>query len=789
MPLADIGGRTNDDAIKNRYKNNNYACNVIVVSNSIDIYNMSSAEELQRQIQLLQQQLLEQQNQSSSNATGHLTVVPAAPVFQPAPAVHVTSTVPPHHRPAAPVFQPAPAVHVTSAVPPLHRHHHQAHQVEPETDVTLLPRTVFLGVDLFNQKPENTDFSELVQLGRQDQTLTNVDEELDAYCQRGIQLLSKANKHLGGQIENIKNELIFNNFTKRAESFGAILDADTRSNPAHANVATNWFHNRAELGKWAKAFVHKMRFFTFFTDICLPMVLSVFYSAEKGLSATFIDVLVDKCLQYLGGEMDALVKLEEPSSRRKKHSLLQKIKELVNSKKRNDQLVMDILFSVFVGDGLIEQLGGSASIQYARQPNSVRLPPVEFRDENGQLRQCELIYLYLPNLPEGITTDEALRMMEEWDWHQELVASVPVPTPAPAAAARRQQIVHQGVHPVGPTGPVVVRAGHHAGLQPYEPVPTLAPAAAARRQQIVHQGVPPVGPTGPVVVRAGHHGGLEPYEPVPTLAPAAAARRQQIVVNQGVPPVGPAGPVVQAGHHGGLQPYEPVPTLAPAAAARCQQIVVNQGVPPVEQQPGDMAEVALQKYVEDLIDKDGSGSREAVFNPNTNPVRIDSTFDSTFDSESAEKRRQKKGELQRRTEASLAKKSNNDDNVKQRSNNIRSMGMSEDQPQEQKQEQQQQQQQQQENKGEKRNNDDVVEIKNTTTTKKKKHKAQPEQKVGTHLLLWCLTRFSQMLMQFTNTSRFTLFSKQQEQKWRQQQQQGMFVLFTFLLFEDLENTT
>jgi hypothetical protein len=317
--------------------------------------------------------------------------------------------------------------------------------------------------------------------------------------------------------------------------------------------------------------------------------------------------------------MDAVVKLEEPSNRRKKHSLLQKIKEIVNSKKRNDQLVMDILFSVFVGNGLIEQLGGSASIQYSRQPNSVPLPPVEYRDENGQLRRCELIYLFLPNLPEGISTDQALGRMKEWDWNQELVASVPVPT----------------------------------------------------------------------------------------LAPAAPARRQLIVVNQGVPPVGPAaGPVVQAGHHGGLQqPYEPVPTLAPAAPARRQQIVVNQGVPPVEQQPGyplDMDEVAMQKYVEELIDKEGSGSREAVFNPNTNPVRIDSTFDS----ESAEKRRQKKGELQRRTEASLAKKSNNDDNVKQRSNNIRSMGMSEDQPQEQ---EQKQQQQQQANKGEKRNNDDVVE--------------------------------------------------------------------------------
>jgi hypothetical protein len=222
--------------IKNRYKNNNYACNVIV-SNSIDIYNMSSVEELQRQIQRLQQQLFEQQNQdSSSNATGHLTGVPAAPVVQPAPAVHVTSTVPPHHN----------------------RHHHQAHQVEPETDIpqgdtinTLPSRTVFLGVDLFRLTPENTDYSKLVKLGRQDQTFTNVDEEPDAYRQHGIELLSEANRHLGDHIENMKNDLIFNNLCKRAESFGVTLNAKTRASPPHANVATSLFHDRAELEKWA----------------------------------------------------------------------------------------------------------------------------------------------------------------------------------------------------------------------------------------------------------------------------------------------------------------------------------------------------------------------------------------------------------------------------------------------------------------------------------------------------------------------------------------------------------
>ena len=237
-------------------------------------------------------------------------------------------------------------------------------------------------------------------------------------------LLDATNKVLATELTNIRNEIIFSNFLKHAPAFGALdIDVSYRSGLASDELVKTWFSDRKELIKWARSFYQTLTPYEFLINKWLPLILSVYYSAEKGFPLHRIDDLVNKCCLHLSGEMGANVLLAEPPSRRQKHSLPKHIKKVINSFKRTDGLDMYTLLSHIVGTVQLQELGHAIHIRYSRPKKtaSVLLPPIQFKDRHELLRECSPVYLNLPMLPAGTTSGDVKRVMNEWTWSPEVL--------------------------------------------------------------------------------------------------------------------------------------------------------------------------------------------------------------------------------------------------------------------------------------------------------------------------------------------------------------------------------
>ncbi len=251
---------------------------------------------------------------------------------------------------------------------------------------------------------------------------------------RAKDLLDGVDKLLAREVKNAMNEKISSSFWKHAPAFGALdINVSYRSGLFSDEMVKTWFSDQQELIKWARRSYRTMTPYEFLINKWLPLILSVYYPATKGFSLQHIEDLVQKCCLHLSGEMGANVVLAAAPNRRKKHSLQKYIKRFINSFKRTNELDMATHLSHIVGAVAARQLGHVIRIRYSLpQKVSVLLPPIQFNDENELPRKCSVVYLSLPMLHAGTTSDDVFRMMKGWTWSSEVC------TPVPQAAVGRQ---------------------------------------------------------------------------------------------------------------------------------------------------------------------------------------------------------------------------------------------------------------------------------------------------------------------------------------------------------------
>eukprot|EP00986_Skeletonema_menzelii_P009189 scaffold4112_cov91-Skeletonema_menzelii.AAC.1 len=320
------------------------------------------------------------------------------------------------------------------------------------------PRNITLSMHLFSFSVTNAKMvDELVRLGKQG---LGEDHDDSAYLEKGKELVKIMTDFMKEEIDLTLNELIDSNFISHAPKYKVTLDWEQRSHPANAGNARRWFGDREKLVSWALQFINIMQPYDFLTKIALPFILSVYFTAEKGVADGCLEHVAKASCQHLGGQTLSIVTLEAPDNGRKKHSFIQHITSYLNSMKRRNKVMMDIIVSVCVGDDALRQLGNLVFLRYCRPKNpSIGPLTISYTDTRGNDRSCKVVYLSFPHFT-GNDPEEALRRMT---WDNGLIAvstpAEPLPQPLPqplrqgasAAAFRhltasvQQQVSHQPV--------------------------------------------------------------------------------------------------------------------------------------------------------------------------------------------------------------------------------------------------------------------------------------------------------------------------------------------------------